>query len=130
MATQKRRPTGNYAVGYAKPPKRTQFRKGESGNLKGRPRGLPTAEQLLLEEAARIVKVRVGEEVVRMPKQRALMRKLIDLALQGDIGAIRLTLAHLGIAHAAAGQESVAELPLTEDELALLKLRIKKEGRS
>ena len=26
-------------VGYGKPPKRTQFKKGQSGNSKGRPKG-------------------------------------------------------------------------------------------
>jgi hypothetical protein len=29
---------GDYDVGYAKPPKATQFKKGTSGNPKGRPR--------------------------------------------------------------------------------------------
>jgi len=30
--------TGEYKVGYGKPPKATQFKKGQSGNKRGRPR--------------------------------------------------------------------------------------------
>lgn len=29
----------DYEVGYGKPPKRTRFKKGQSGNPKGRPKG-------------------------------------------------------------------------------------------
>ena len=31
--------SGSYEVGYGKPPKHTRFPKGQSGNLKGRPKG-------------------------------------------------------------------------------------------
>jgi hypothetical protein len=29
----------NYKIGYGKPPKHTQFKKGQSGNKKGKPKG-------------------------------------------------------------------------------------------
>ena len=32
-------PAQSYEVGYGKPPKETRFRKGQSGNPKGRPKG-------------------------------------------------------------------------------------------
>jgi hypothetical protein len=56
----------NYTVGFGKPPKASQFKPGRSGNPKGRPKGRPTVEQLLLEEAARLVKVKVGDAVVHI----------------------------------------------------------------
>ena len=48
----KKAPKGDYAVGYARPPKANQFQPGQSGNLGGR----PSLDELLLEEAARAVK--------------------------------------------------------------------------
>ena len=35
----KKAPKGDYAVGYARPPKATKFQPGQSGNSTGRPRG-------------------------------------------------------------------------------------------
>ena len=50
-----------YEVGYGKPPRHTQFRKGQSGNPGGRPRRTATerANALLLGEAYRLVTVKM-----------------------------------------------------------------------
>ncbi|MGE0409480.1 MAG: DUF5681 domain-containing protein [Amphiplicatus sp.] len=46
----KKQPTGDYAVGYAKPPRHGQFRKGQSGNPNGskgrKKRKAPTKDEL------------------------------------------------------------------------------------
>jgi hypothetical protein len=59
----------NGTVGYGKPPTRTQFRKGVSGNPGGRPRGMTAgrATALAIKEAYRLVTVREGDKVVTMP---------------------------------------------------------------
>jgi len=60
---------GDYEVGYAKPPQRTRFRKGQSGNPGGRPRGMTAgrAKALALKEAYRMVRVKEGDSIVLLP---------------------------------------------------------------
>jgi hypothetical protein len=38
MANPKRTPTGDYEVGFCRPPKHSQFKPGESANPRGRPK--------------------------------------------------------------------------------------------
>ena len=55
----------------AQPPKATQFQPGCSGNREGRPKGRPSLNEIILEEGARIAKVKVGEKVLHIDKDRA-----------------------------------------------------------
>jgi hypothetical protein len=116
----KRKPTGDYPVGYAKAPKKSRFPPGQSGNPKGRPKGRPTLDEMLLEEAARIVKVKVGDSIVQMDKGRALARKLFDAALHGNMAALRFATERLRQAEGAQDTTASSEEPLTADELAVL----------
>ena len=43
MSRPPNNPSGNYAVGYGRPPSHSRFRKGVSGNPRGRPRGMTAA---------------------------------------------------------------------------------------
>ena len=82
----------------------------------------------MLEEAARIVKVKVGDDIVQMDKGRALARKLFDMGLQGQLAALRFAAERLAQAENAQGPTADPEAPLTEDELAVLALLPKKPG--
>jgi hypothetical protein len=124
-SSPKKKPTGGYPVGFAKPPKATQFQPGQSGNPKGRPKGRPSLDDLLLEEIARVVKVKVGDQIISMDKERALLRKLIDMAIMGDISAARLVLARRDHAQAEMDAAPDAQAPLTEEELEVLKMMAK-----
>jgi Family of unknown function (DUF5681) len=57
MSRKKRRPTGRYRIGYCKPPKRTQFKRGRSGNPKGRKKGSRNRvnQDLAMDELVRIM---------------------------------------------------------------------------
>jgi Family of unknown function (DUF5681) len=117
----KKKPTGSYPVGYCRPPK-NQFAKGASGNPSGLPKGLPSPQQILIEEAARLVKVKIGDKTFEMTKLRGQLRKLLDIGMGGNLGAIRLSLAYLSPAHAElAGAAPDIEPPLTEAEIAVFK---------
>jgi hypothetical protein len=76
----------DHEVGYGKPPVHTRFRKGQSGNPGGRPRGITAgrANALALKEAYRPVSVREGDKVLRLPAIQAVLRVLVALAAKGN----------------------------------------------
>ena len=125
----KRAPAGDYPVGYAKPPKGTQFQPKQSGNPSGRPKGRPSLNEIILEEAARIAKVKVGEKVLHIEKDRASMRRLFDLGLHGNVPALRYAMSLLAQAQAELGDTADPEAPLTEEELAVLNFLSKRPGK-
>ncbi len=80
------------AVGYGKPPRHTQFHKGQSGNAAGRPKGalnLATALERTLKE-----QVLVNEHGRRrtITKFQAALTQLVNKAASGDPRAIALLL--------------------------------------
>lgn len=100
---------GSTAVGYRRPPKAHQFKPGQSGNPNGRPKGKPTFQEVIAREAQRLVKMKVGDEIVRIPKQEALVRKLFALALEGNLSAARLLLQQSELAERASQNDDPDE---------------------
>ncbi len=81
---------GDYEVGYKKPPKHGQFRPGESGNSKGRPRGAKNLKTELQEELAETIKIKESGHAKTVSKQRAMLKSLTAKAVQGDARAANL----------------------------------------
>ncbi len=80
-------------VGYGRPPKATQFRKGKSGNPGGRPKGSLNLATDLAAELGEQITVREDGRPRRVSKQRALIKSLMAKALQGDVRATAALLA-------------------------------------
>ena len=75
-------------VGYGKPPRNSQFKRGQSGNPKGRPKGsrnFSTDLKATLEEPIRVTNH--GKSQTVSTQQAALMR-LREKALGGDVRAL------------------------------------------
>ena len=81
-----RRPGDPYEVGFARPPKATRFKKGQSGNPKGRPKAseVVNVHGALQKVLARRIRTTVAGEVRRVTIRQALLLKLRDLATAGD----------------------------------------------
>jgi Family of unknown function (DUF5681) len=88
MEKKERRRGDPYEVGFGKPPERTRFKKGRSGNPKGRPRKKPD----LYSELTKVLreKVTVEGQQERVTVQQALLLRLRDQALRGELWAGKL----------------------------------------
>ncbi len=104
----------DYEIGYGKPPKATRFKKGQSGNPKGRPKGAKGLAASLRRELEAKITVREGGRTVTMSKAEATVKRLVELALRGDSKALAMLMrfdAQLGDATDAPDLEATAGKP-------------------
>jgi hypothetical protein len=74
----------HYEVGFGKPPQGTQFRKGRSGNPKGRPKGKPNLATVIRRALdAKVMIDENGQQRV-VTKLEACIIQLINKARTGD----------------------------------------------
>ncbi len=81
----------NYEVGYKKAPKSTQFKKGKSGNPKGRPKKKLTniKTQLFKMLETEFVTVKQGNTTKKIPLREAIAQVAIKKAMEGDYRALK-----------------------------------------
>lgn len=125
--------SGDYEVGYRKPPKHTRFQPGQSGNPKGRPKGTKNLKTDLMEELGEPITVREGDRSLRVSKQRAVVKTLVARTLKGDARAAgQLTSMMMRLLDTGEGAPETEEA-LHQDELDILRTfeeRMRREGAS
>lgn len=80
-------------VGYKRPPKSTQFKPGQSGNPSGRKKNTPNLKTELMAELNETISFEEDGHQRQYTRQRAIVRRLVDLAIKGDIRAINAIVA-------------------------------------
>lgn len=115
-----------YAVGYGKPPVGSQFKAGQSGNPKGRPKAAPTFTDLLLKESGKQITVTQGGKAIKMSQLQVMAKALYAKAMKGDIQSAKLIVQLL----AAAPEPPTAEMELSAADLALLDKLLAQEAKA
>lgn len=76
--------TRRYEVGYGKPPKHTRFKKGQSGNPKGRPRFVFEEDEAPLRRyLLEPITVTIKGKKVKMPAIDVIVKSMVQKAAQG-----------------------------------------------
>lgn len=82
----------SYEIGYGRPPKATQFKPGQSGNRKGRPKGAQNFSKVLDKELNSLVPVTENGRRKNVRKKEVIAKQLVNKAAQGDLKATSILL--------------------------------------
>lgn len=104
-----------YTIGYGKPPLASRFKKGHSGNPKGRPKDAKNRATILKKILEERVVVTDNGRRKRITKQEAVYKQLVNKAASGDARSAQLLFAQIHeiegrIGSSETGREIVAEI--------------------
>jgi hypothetical protein len=71
-------------VGFKQPPVHSQYKKGQSGNPKGRRKGSKNARSVFLEQMARLVPAKRNGKSVQVPAMQAVINKAMQAGFHGN----------------------------------------------
>lgn len=74
----------DYEVGYGRPPKKHQFKAGQSGNPAGRKRGARGVKAQLREQLNELVEITQNGRALKVPMKTVVLKSLIARAAKGD----------------------------------------------
>ena len=124
-----------YEVGFGKPPKGTQFRKGESGNPKGRPKGKPNLATIINRTLQAKVIIKENGRRRKVTKYEAGLIQLSNKAASGDLPALKMVIVQARLAEERMQQDVSKKTGFDEADQKGLKslmkrLQAKSEGDS
>jgi hypothetical protein len=109
----------NYAVGYGKPPAHTRFKKGQSGNPKGRPKGVRNFATDVRETLKAPVRVTRNGRPKSVSTQEAMLLRLREQALSGNARSLDR---YLQLAQKYNSEELTAEAGVSDGDAQLLEV--------
>lgn len=109
----------DYAVGYKKPPKSGRFKPGQSGNPRGRPKGVRALKDDIAAALNSRIKITKNGRETYVSAQQAAIFRVVDSALRGDTRALAQL---IKLAQLAAGDTAgpVDSEHLTADDEAII----------
>ena len=117
-----------YDVGYGKPPVHSRWKKGQSGNTKGRPRRASIADMMVAVLDRKVVVTR-GRSKRRITKLEQLIGMLFERAAEGDPRLMKLALEEARRHERPAPKPELPKLdPADEDVLKALYARLTRDA--
>lgn len=107
-----------YDVGYCRPPKAGQFRKGVSGHKEGRGKGRKNFATLLHEALSEHVTVAENGISRRMSKLEIMFKQLANQGAAGDLRAFAMILQRIDATQAKSESDQTEVLDEAETEVA------------
>jgi hypothetical protein len=86
-----------YEVGYRRPPRHSRFKKGQSGNARGKTRGTKSIATLFKQALLATVPVIQNGRQTKPTKLWFILAQLINQAVRGQYASIRLVLRYSGL---------------------------------
>lgn len=116
-------PETSFEVGYGKPPVASRFKPGQSGNPRGRPKGARGVNATIRETLEAKIVIRSGGKAKSVSRFEAMLMKVMEKALQGDVRAAeKLLILYRQAApeEEAVVSDTVNEAATSETDLAIL----------
>jgi hypothetical protein len=98
----------------------TRWQKGQSGNARGRKKGTPNADTLIIEFMEAQIPVRTAQGEKRMSRQMAGIHRAWDLAAKGNLNALRQLQTSYAEAKARRAGREISDQVASAEERAML----------
>jgi len=102
-----------YEVGYGRPPRHSQFKKGQSGNPNGRPKGSLNLGTVLERTLRETVVINENGQRHQITKMEAAIKQLANKSAAGDLRAIKFLALLIRY-----GEEGATETTVPADSMA------------
>jgi len=111
----------DYPVGYGKPPLASRFKRGTSGNAKGRPKGSKNLKTLIRDAMTASISVQEGAKTKRVSRIEGVVLRQLQKALMGsDQAAMAVVKMALQLGFLEGSIDNFDAVALTRDDEQIL----------
>jgi hypothetical protein len=89
MPSSKKR---EYEIGYGKPPSHSRFKRGQSGNPRGRPGGSKNLKTLVAQALNQLIVITEDGRQRKVTKREAIATELVNRSTNADFRAVKILL--------------------------------------
>ncbi len=109
-----------YEIGYGRPPRNSQFKPGQSGNKKGRPKNSKNTYTMLTDVLEQKINIKENGKDLRISKKLAMIMQLVNKAVKGDVKAINSLLPHMLMADAKEEDKNKILASISQDDREII----------